>query len=286
MIETISQPGPRLRLSVQRAVVYAILIVLCIAILSPILTAILGSLRSSGEFQARPFGLPQDEIRWEHYTDILGGAAFWRMLGNTLLITIGVTTLNVGLGSMLAFAFTRLRFWGRELLVNILSFGLLFPLVVAILPIFIQIRQLGLINSLWGVILPLVALGLPGTVIILRGFFISIPTELEDASYIDGCTPIGFFRHVLVPMARPALTAVAVLQIIAGWNNYFLPLLILNDPNLWPLTLGLQQFQGQYGTDISRVMAYVTLLVIPAIVFYLFAEKYIVTGLTGGELKG
>ncbi len=286
MIESMSRPDSRLRLNVPRIVTFALLLVLCLVVLGPILTAILGSLRPSGEFQARPFGLPEREIRWEHYTDILGDAAFWRMLGNTLLIAIGVTVLNVGLGSMLAFAFTRIRFWGREFLVNVLSFGLLFPLVVAILPIFIQIRQLGLINSLWGVILPLVALGLPGTVIILRGFFISIPTELEDAAYIDGCTPIGFFRYILVPMARPALTAVAVLQVVAGWNNYFLPLLILSDPGQWPLTLGLQQFQGQYGTDVSRVMAYVTLLVIPAIVFYLFAEKYIVTGLTGGELKG
>jgi raffinose/stachyose/melibiose transport system permease protein len=207
-------------------------------------------------------------------------------LRNTALITSGVMVLNVGLGSMLAFAFTRIRFWGRGLVVNILSVGLLFPLVVAILPIFIQIRQMNLINSLWGVILPLVALGLPQTVIILRGFFISIPTELEDASYIDGCSPLGFFRHILLPMARPALTAVAVLQVIASWNNYFLPLLILNDIELWPLTLGLQQFQGQYSTDMARVMAFVTLLIIPAVVFYMFTERYIVTGLTGGELKG
>jgi raffinose/stachyose/melibiose transport system permease protein len=127
---------------------------------------------------------------------------------------------------------------------------------------------------------------LPGSVVILRGFFISIPSELEDAAYIDGCTTMSFFWHILLPLARPAITAVAVLQVIAGWNEYFLPLLVLNDANLWPLPLGIMQFQGQYGTDWARVMAYVTLLIIPAIIFYLFAEKYIVTGLTGGELKG
>ncbi|MDV7389810.1 carbohydrate ABC transporter permease, partial [Arthrospira platensis SPKY1] len=125
------------------------------------------------------------------------------------------------------------------------------------------------------------AFGLPGTVVILRGFFISIPSELEDASYIDGCTTIGFFWRILVPLARPALTAVAVLQVIAGWNEYFLPLLVLNDPSLWPLPLGIMQFQGQFGTDWARIMAYVTLLIIPAVLFYLVAEKYIVTGLTG-----
>jgi raffinose/stachyose/melibiose transport system permease protein len=109
---------------------------------------------------------------------------------------------------------------------------------------------------------------------------------LEDASYIDGCTTFGFFRRILLPLARPALTAVAVLQVIFSWNEYFLPLLVLNDPHLWPLPLGIMQFQGQFGTDWARVMAYVTLLLIPTVVFYLVAEKYIVTGLTGGELRG
>ncbi|MEZ4666420.1 MAG: carbohydrate ABC transporter permease [Anaerolineae bacterium] len=205
---------------------------------------------------------------------------------NSFIITIVTTVLNVTLASLLAFVFTRVNFRGRGLLFGILSLGLLFPIVIAILPIFIQIRQLGLINNLWGVVLPIVAFGLPGSVVILRGFFIHIPNELEDASYIDGCTTFGFFRYILIPLARPALTAVAVLQVIEAWNQYFLPLVVLNDQSQWPLPLGIMQYQGQFGTDWARVMAFVTLLIIPAVIFYLFAEKYIVTGLTGGELKG
>ena len=265
---------------------YILLIFLCVIIMTPVLTAVLGSLRTTSEFLTQPFGFPQGEWQWVHYTDILQGSAFWQAMRNSALITVGVVSLNVTLASMLAFAFSRLHFKGRNLIFNILSFGLLFPLTVAILPIFIQIRQLGLIDSLWGVILPLVAFGLPGSTIILRSFFIAIPNELEDASYIDGCTTFGFFRYILVPMARPALSAVAVIQVIASWNEYFLPLLILNEDGLWPLPLGIMQFQGQFGTDWSRVMAYVTLLIIPAVIFYIFTEKYIVTGLTGGELKG
>ncbi len=265
---------------------YIILIIVGLIVVSPILTAVLGSIRTTGEFQTTPFGLPQNGIQWQNYQGILESSSFWTSLGNSVIITAGVTILNVTLGSMLAFVFSRVDFRGRGILFNILSIGLLFPLVIAILPIFIQVRQLGLINSLFGVILPLVAFGLPGSVVILRGFFISIPGELEDAAYIDGCTTFGFFRHILLPLARPALTAVAVLQVIGSWNEYFLPLLVLNDQTLWPLPLGISQFQGQFGTDWARVMAYVTLLIIPAVIFYLFAEKYIVTGLTGGELKG
>ncbi len=205
---------------------------------------------------------------------------------NSLVITISTTVLNVFCSSLLAFIFSRVDFRGRGLLFNILSLGLLFPIVIAILPIFIQIRQLNLINNLLGVIFPLVAFGIPGSVVILRGFFIAVPNELEDAAYIDGCTTFGFFRHILLPLARPALTAVAVLQVIASWNEYFLPTLVLKDVHLWPLPLGIQHFQGEHLTDWARIMAYVTILIIPAVIFYLFAEKYIVTGLTGGELKG
>ncbi len=252
----------------------------------PVATAILGSIRTTGEFVSAPFGLPQQGIQWGNYTDILVGSSFWNSLKNSLVITISVTVFNVVLASMLAFVFSRVSFRGRNLLFNILLLGLLFPLVIAILPIFIEVRQLNLINSMWGVILPLVAFGLPGSVVILRSFFTHVPGELEDASYIDGCTTFGFFRHILIPLARPALLSVATLQVIASWNEYFLPLLVFNDSSLWPLPLGIMQFQGQYGTDYAKIMAYVTLLIIPAVLFYLAAEKYIVTGLTGGELKG
>ncbi|RMG89276.1 MAG: carbohydrate ABC transporter permease [Chloroflexi bacterium] len=268
------------------ALKYIVLTLLVLVIMGPVATAILGSIRTTGEFLSQPFGLPQGEIQIENYTGILESESFWTALWNSVLLTIGVVSLNILFGSMLAFVFSRMRFRGREVIFNILSIGLLFPLVVAILPIFIQIRSLGLINNRWGVILPLVAFGLPGTVVILRGFFRAVPLELEEAAYIDGCTTIGFFRLILLPLTRPALMAVATLQTIYAWNEYFLPLIVLNDSELWPLPLGIQQFQGQFGTDWARVMAYVTLLIIPAIIFYLFTERFIVTGLTGGELKG
>ena len=266
---------------------YTFLIVICLVIMSPVLTAVLGSIRTTGEFINRPFGLPTQGIQWDNYLDILKSESFWKSMRNSIVITLSVAFLNVLLASMLAYIFGRVNFRGRGLLFNLLMVGLLVPLVVATLPIFIQICQLGLTNNLLGVILPLVAFGLPGSVVILRGFFANIPGELEDAAYIDGCTTLGFFRFILIPLARPAITAVAVLQVIAAWNEYFLPLLVVSsNPDLWPLPLGIMQFQGQYGTDYAKIMAYVTLLIIPAVAFYLFAEKYIVTGLTGGELKG
>jgi raffinose/stachyose/melibiose transport system permease protein len=281
-----ARPPVRVSRTAQIAVKYAILLAVCIVIVAPVVTAVLGSIRTTGQFLARPFGLPTTGIQWQNYTNILESNSFWRAGKNSLIITIGVTFLNVVLASSLAFAFSRVKFLGRELLFNMITLGLLFPLGIATLPIFLQIRSLNLMNSFWGVILPLVAFALPLNVIILRTFFNAIPDELEDAAAIDGCTRISFFARIVLPLARPALATVATLSVIAAWNEYFLCLLILADPKKWPLPLGIMQFQGQYGTDWSPIMAYVTILVVPAVLFYLVTEKYIVTGLTGGELKG
>lgn len=269
------------------ALKYILLTTICAIMMMPVLVAFLGSIRTNGEFVTRPFGLPEKGIQWENYTRVLTDERFWRSGLNSLAITSGVALLNVVLGSLMAFAFSRIKFFTRGLWFNILSIGLLFPLVVAILPIFIQIRSLNLTGTVIGIILPMAAFGLPGSVVILRGFFISIPRELEEASYIDGATVYQFFRLVLLPMARPVIFAVVTIQIIAAWNDFFLSLVVVaGNPEAWPLTLGLMQFQGQYGTDWSAVMAYICILIIPAVIFYLFTQKYIVTGLTGGELKG
>jgi raffinose/stachyose/melibiose transport system permease protein len=264
---------------------YAVLITLALIVIGPVVTALLGGLKTTGELIAQPFGLPANP-RWENYFSILQSSSFWRQLSNSALIVVGTITLSGITSTLLAFVFSRLVFPGRELIFNFFTLGLLFPITIAFLPVYIQVRQLGLLNNHWGVILPLVAFAIPGSTVILRSFFRSIPIDLEDASYIDGCGTIGFFRYILLPLARPALGAVLVLQTIVAWNEYLLPLLVLNDDKKWPLTLGLMQFQAQYGVDWGSVMAFVSILLVPATLFYLLTQHYIVTGLTGGELKG
>ncbi len=265
---------------------YVFVLFLTVVMSGPILTAILGSIRTSGEVYSNPFALPKNGIQWENYTFILTNPDFWRQVANSTYITVTATVMTVIISSFLAFIFARVDFRGREIWFNILMLGMLFPLSVAILPVFIQLMNLKLLDSFWGVILPMVTFATPGNTVILRNFFTAIPQELEDASYIDGCSTFGFFRYILFPMARPSIAAVATLVVVASWNEFFLPLLVLNDPNKWPLPLGIMQFQGQFGTDYGKVLAFITLLIIPSVIFYIFAEKYIVTGLTGGELKG
>lgn len=264
---------------------YIILIFFSLLVLIPLLVAVLGGFKSSGELLLVPFGLPQ-EWHTENYISILQSTSFWRQLLNSTLVMAGTAIGVVVLSSMAAFVFARIKFTGRELLFNFMTLGLLFPIAVAILPLYITLRQSNLVDTLWGIILPQVAFALPINILILRGFFVQVPQELEEAAAMDGCGSIGFFWRILLPLVRPALAAVAVLTMVGSWNNFFLPLIVLNSEALYTLPLGTMQYQGQFGGDWAKIMAFLSLSLVPTILFYLAAERHIVTGLTAGAVKG
>jgi len=234
---------------------------------------------------AHPFAWPSPFLV-SNYTTILKMSSFWQMLLNSTLVTIATTLLTLGVASSAAFIFARMEFRGRDAIATFFMLGLLFPTTIAILPIYILIRRLGLVDSLWGIILPQVAFLMPLSVLILRNFFLGIPNELEDAAYVDGATAFQFFTRILLPLARPGLAAVAVLTMVYSWNNFFLPLVVLNSEKRWTLPLGVMQYSGQYSSDWGAILAFLTLAMTPAIVFYLFAERQIIAGLTAGSLKG
>lgn len=265
---------------------FAICCVVATIILIPLLTTFLGGLRTNGELLTEPFSIPKT-LHWENFARILGGGSpFWGEIVNSLLTVIGTVVLLLAAACPAAFVLARFTFRGREIIFNFFLFGLLFPLTVAVLPLYITIRQLGLLDSLWGVILPQVAFALPTTILILRNFFRAIPVELEDAATIDGASKSIFFWRVLLPLARPAIAVVSILAVVSSWNNFLLPLLVLTDQSQWTLPLGATQFQQQYATDWASILAFITLAMIPAILIYLLAERQIVAGLTAGAVKG
>jgi raffinose/stachyose/melibiose transport system permease protein len=233
----------------------------------------------------QPYTIPIP-AHWENFRKILSQSSFWVMLRNSLLVALSTTTGVVIICSMAAFVFARMEFKAKGLAYNLFTLGLMFPINVAILPVYLLLRQTGLTNTLIGVILVQMSFQLSGNILILRSFFMAIPGELQDASYIDGCSTFGFFWRILLPLAKPALSAVAALTLIASWNDLLVPLVVLDKEALWTLPLGTMQFQGQYGTDLAQVSSFVALTMIPAVVFYLFAERQIVSGLTAGALKG
>jgi len=271
------------------AVAYAILVLVAVAILLPIAFAVLGGFKTTGQLVSNPLALLPKDWVFSNYGDVLIGknaGVFWREAANSLIVALVAVTITVGFASLAAFAFARMAFRGREATYTLFVFGLLFPSAVAILPLYILVRQLGLSANLLGVALPLAAFQLPLTIVILRPFFRSIPVELEDAARIDGCGTFGFFWRILLPLARPALATVSVLAIVTTWNAFFLPLVILNGAEQWTLPLGVMNFSTEYSSDKARVMAYTVVTIIPAIIFYAFAERHIVSGLTSGSVKG
>jgi raffinose/stachyose/melibiose transport system permease protein len=263
---------------------YLVLSIVTLIILVPIVIMVFGALKTRGEMFSHPY-TPPIPMHWENFGQILGTPSFWNMLRNSLIVTLATTVGVVAASSLAAFVFARMHFRGKELAFNFLLLGLMFPITVAIMPVYLVIRQMHMIDSFAAVILVEIAFGVAGNTLILRGFFLSIPVELQDAASIDGCSTFGFFWRILLPLAKPALAAVAALTMIVSWNDLLTPLVLLNSDSLWTLPLGTMQFQGQYSSDLALTAAFVTLSALPAILFYIFAERQIVSGLTAGALK-
>ena len=282
---TAQSVGFRIRLAAWRVAQWAVMLVVAGTIVIPVGFAVVGGFRTTGELQNNPAALPTS---WypSNYLEILGGDAFWTELLNSLLITTITTFVAVTAAALAAFVFARVAFRGREALYTLFVLGLLFPVAVAILPLYIVIRGIGLLDNPLGVALPQAAFLLPLTIVILRPFFRSIPIELEDAARIDGCGTFGFFWRVLLPLSRPALATVAVLAVVQSWNAFLLPLLILSDQSQWTLPLGVMNFSTEYTSDIARVLAFTTLALLPALGFYVVAERQLIGGLTSGAVKG
>ncbi|WCN79290.1 carbohydrate ABC transporter permease [Micromonospora sp. LH3U1] len=262
---------------------HLICIIVGALIVVPVWFGVLGGFKDNGQLSTNPLGWPDPWV--PNYLDILSNGVFWRQLGNSLLIAVSSTFIVVGAAAMAAFVFARYAFRGREFLVTLFAIGLMFPFAVAILPLFVLLRGMGLLDNPLGVILPQAAFGLPITIIILRQFFRTIPAEVEEAAVLDGCGSFGFFWRVLLPMARPALATVSVLAVVTSWNNFMLPLVVFSDQSWWTLPVGVQAFQGQYADDTARVLAYVVLSMLPALGFYAVAERQLIGGLTG-SVKG
>jgi raffinose/stachyose/melibiose transport system permease protein len=264
---------------------YLVLSFVTLIIIVPIVVMIFDSLKTTGEMFLHPYTIPNPP-HWENYGQIVGQSSFWIFLRNSLIVMLASTAGVLAVCSLAAFVFARMEFRGKDLAFNFLTLGLMFPITVAIMPVYLVIRQMHLTDTLIAVILVQTAFGISGNILILRGFFLSVPAELQDAASIDGCTTFGFFWHVLLPLVRPALAAVGALTMIVSWNDLLTPLVILDSETLWTLPLGTMQFQGQYSSDLAVVAAFVALSALPAVLFYLFAERQIVAGLTAGALKG
>jgi raffinose/stachyose/melibiose transport system permease protein len=265
--------------------VYAVLFIVASIVLIPLVTTGLGGFKTLGDLRTNPFGLP-DVWQWQNYGDILFSERYWRMLWNSLFISVFTVILTLAVAGMAAFTLAHIRFFGSGYLLNYFLLGLMFPVATAILPLFIRIRDLGLLDNPWGVILPQVAFGLGMSILLMRNFFRNVPQELFDAAFVDGCSYIRFFWSVTLPLSRPILATVGIVAFVQSWNNYIIPLILLTSEDNYPWPLGIMSYRGEYGTDWQLILAFITLTILPTIIVFFAAQKHIIAGLTAGAVKG
>jgi raffinose/stachyose/melibiose transport system permease protein len=256
-------------------------IAVCIA---PVLYIVLGGFRTNSQITTSPAGLPHPWVI-TNYTGVLSSVTFWGEFANSVIVGLASTVGIVVLGLMVSFVIARYDFKLKGAMYSLFAAGLMFPLVIAITPLYIVVKDLGLIDSLGGVIVPQIAFGLPTTVIILVPFLRAIPREIEEAAALDGASRLGFFFRMALPLSLPGVATVGILAFIGSWNNYVLPLYVLNTQANYTLPLGVQQFSSQYSTDTAKVLAFTSLAMLPALVFFTIFQKRIVGGLTGA-VKG
>lgn len=264
--------------------VYLVALVVVAVTVAPVGYVVLNGFRTTAQLNRDPAGLPDPWV-WDKYAAVFANPNFWTQFLNSSIVALATTAGVVLLGVMAAFVIARYEFRGRNLLFSLFTAGLLFPLTVAVLPLFTMLRSLGLLGNLSAVIIPQIAFALPTTIIILVPFLRAIPAELEDAAMIDGAGRFAFFWRVMLPLSGPGLVTVGVLAFVASWNAYLLPLLLLGNPATATLPVGVQYFSTAYSQDTAGVLAFTSVAMLPALLFFTLAQRRIVGGLTGA-VKG
>jgi len=268
-------------------VMYLACVVTALVIAIPLSIAVLGGFKTMGQLKVEPLGIPHPFLT-NQYADLLTGTlgSFWRELANSLIVGAGTVAVVLVVGTLAGYALARIRFRLNRLLYGYFQLGLLFPLAVAILPLYLQLRTFHLLDTRLGVILPQAAFQLAMMIMLLRGFIKAIPDELEEAAALDGYGRFGFLFRIVLPLSTPILATAAVLTLVVSWNNFFTPLLVFNSLRKFTLPMGIMDFMGQHASDWNMILAFLTLAMVPAVVIYIASQRYIVEGLTRGAIKG
>ncbi len=267
-----------------RAPLYLALTGVAALMLFPFGWMIATSLTSDSQLFVTPPQLIPSPLVPDNYVRVAEAFPIGRFLVNSLLVAGISTSLQVGTSAMAAYAFARLPFRGRDVLFLVYLATLMVPLQVIIVPLFIEMRLLGLVNTYPGLILPGIASAF-GT-FLLRQAFLSLPRELDEAAFIDGASHWTVFRRIIVPLAGPALATFGIFSFMASWNSFLWPLVVTSSQDLFTLPVGLSNLHGRYETAWNLVMAGSTISVIPIVIVYVIAQKHVIRGVALSGIKG
>ncbi|CAG7607400.1 L-arabinose transport system permease protein AraQ [Paenibacillus solanacearum] len=283
--EAYTAPKPfRLSLKIRSAVLYAVLILVSLSMVLPFVWMISASLKSEAEVFSFPIRWIPSTLYGSNYEKVWVKLPFFSYYVNTVKIAVSTTVLQIVTCSMAAYAFAKVRFPERDKLFFLYVATMMIPFQVMMIPQFLLMKQLGLIDSHWALIM----LGAfsPFGVFLFRQFFMSIPEELSEAARIDGLSEFGIYVRVILPLTRPAIASLTIFTFMHAWNDFLGPLIYLNSDHLFTLQLGMQHFQSEHATEYGPLMAAAVSAIVPTIVIYFLAQDHFVEGIAAGAVKG
>ena len=272
------------RRRVSQIVLYALLIIGALIALFPMLWMLSASFMPTGEASTYPPHLIPSRITFTHYRELFTRLNLGRYLFNSTLIAVTVTAVSLVVNSMAGYAFAKLRFRGRDRTFRLLSLGLVLPVQIAMLPLFLLMKNLHLVNTYWGVIIPGMA-SIFG-IFLIRQYALSIPDDMLDAARIDGASELRIYWEVVVPGILPILATLAIWTFLATWNDFMWPLIVLSDEAHYTLPVALANLSGEHVQDTELMMAGSVLTVIPVLAVFLFLQRYYIQGVMAGSVKG
>lgn len=262
------------------------LLLIAIIWVAPFVFIVFTSLKTPAAVTSTGAFMPPVEWAWGNYSGAWNRGSFASSFFNSVIITAIKVPIGLLVSAMAAYALAKIKLRFNKLLLLIVVFGTMIPFQVMLAPLFTLVNSFGLIDTYIGVILPYIAFGVPYQVFILHGFFKGIPKELSEAALIDGASHFTIFRRIFLPVCLPVLAALFILDFVSTWNEFAMALVLLQDQGMWTLPLGLMSFQGQFSSDYGQLNAAIVMTVLPATIVYLIFQRYFVSGLTSGAVKG
>lgn len=266
--------------------IYAVLIVFTIIAVYPIVNVFSVSLRPNNRLYSTSLAIIPDDATLQAYKSVLFEKPFLLWLKNSLIVSLVTSVIGVGLASTTAYAFSRFRFRGHNAGMTLFLVAQMFPIPMFLLPLYILLGRYGLTDTLFGLAVPYVALTLPFSIWMLKGYYDTIPRELEESASIDGATPLSAFYRVILPLSLPALAITGLFSFMTGWSEYIVARVVLTQPDLFTLPLGLVNLQGQFSTEWGNYSAAAMLIMAPVMVLFLSMSRFLISGLTLGSVKG
>ena len=264
---------------------YAVVIAVSAGMFFPMVWMFYTSLKSNAEIYASAWALPKVP-QFDNFVEAWRVGHLGRYVWNSIVCTATSVFGIVAVSSLAAFAFARLTFRGRDMLFAMFLLGLIIPVQIVLIPLYSAMAQIGLQKTRTSVILPYIAWGLPLSIYILRAFFLTLPSELEDAARIDGCGTFGVFSRIMMPLVKPGIATVIIFSSLSIWNEVLLAFVFLKDDSVKTLPLGLYGFYSYHITDLSLLFAALTVVTVPMIAIFLVFQRQLIEGLTVGSLKG